>query len=166
MKKFLTVMLAAMLGAAAAFPAMAAKELAGLGDMRWGDSVKKVSERYRAKYLEDTRSGGALYAIRFSDFRREAGIEGPLVVMGAFEKGKLVQINVPLRTDSEEEAANALYEYKAEITAEYGAPSEETEELALWKGKKTWIYARKTPEGLLVSLADASDMQKKEKSKK
>lgn len=165
MRRFWTFVMAAVLGAAAAFPASAA-DLMGLGDMRWGDPVKKVSERYCAQYLEETRNGGALYAIRFSDFKREAGIEGPLVVMGAFEKGKLVQINVPLRTDTEEEAEAALFEYKAEITAEYGAPAEENADFVLWKGKKTWIYARKTEEGLLVSLADAAVMQKKERGKK
>lgn len=35
---------------AAAYPG----EPDGFGDMRWGDSVKKVSERYASQYLEDT----------------------------------------------------------------------------------------------------------------
>lgn len=165
MKRYMAWVLVLVFGLMTVVPGAAA-DLMGLGDMRWGDPVKKVTERYRSKYLEDTRSGGALYAIRFSDFRREAGIEGPLVVMGAFEKGKLVQINVPLRTESEEEAGAALLEYKAEVTAEYGAPTEEEADFVLWKGRKTWICARKTEEGLLVSLADAAVMQKKERGKK
>ena len=48
----------------------------GFGDMHWGDSAKKVSERYATQYLEDTLGGGALYAVNFTDFTEQMGIRG------------------------------------------------------------------------------------------
>jgi len=134
----------------------------GFGDMRWGYSVRKVRERYAARYLEETQAGGALYAVRFSDFREILGIEGPLVVMAAFDaKGKLVQINVPLSTDTAEEADAAFAEYTGKLETLCGAAEKKDGGAALWQGKKTNVFVQKRDEGLLVSFIDASKLKGK-----
>lgn len=144
---------------AAAYPG----ELDGFGDMRWGDSVKKVSERYASQYLEDTLGGGALYAVHFTDFTEQMGIRGPLVVTAAFDRGKLVQINVPLALESAEETEKAFAAYTARLEAQCGAPTEKTEDTALWAGRKTSLYVQKMEEGLLVSFIDGKTMEKRMK---
>lgn len=141
---------------AAAYPG----EPEGFGDMRWGDSVKKVSERYASQYLEDTLGGGALYAVHFTDFTEQMGIRGPLVVTAAFDRGKLVQINVPLALESAEETEKAFAAYTARLEAQCGAPDEHTDDTALWVGRKTSLYVQKTEEGLLVCFMDADRMKK------
>ncbi len=133
----------------------------GFGDMHWGDSAKKVSERYATQYLEDTLGGGALYAVNFTDFTEQMGIRGPLVVTGAFEKDKLVQINVPLALESAEAVDQAFAAYTSYLERRCGAPDEKDDDSALWLGKKTSIYVQKKPEGVLVCFMDAKKMAKK-----
>lgn len=144
---------------AAAYPG----EPDGFGDMRWGDSVKKVSERYASQYLEDTLGGGALYAVHFTDFTEQMGIRGPLVVTAAFDRGKLVQINVPLALESREAVDQAFAVYVARLESTCGAPTEKTEDTALWAGRKTSLYVQKMEEGLLVSFIDGKTMEKRMK---
>lgn len=165
MKKFLVWLAAGTIAAAVSFPAAAYNnEPKSFGDMRWGDSVKKVSERYASRYLEDTVGGGRLYAVHFTDFTTVMGIRGPLTVMASFDaKGKLVQINVPMTTDSDEEAAGAYKTYTGQLKTIAGAPDRETDRDALWQGKKTNIFVQKRPEGILVSFVDAAWMKKKAK---
>lgn len=159
MKKWISALLALWLlgGAAAMAEGLDDK---GFGDMRWGDSEKKVSERYALRYLEETSRGGRLAAVNFTDFKEVMGIQGPLVVLAAFHADHLVQVNVPLSTDNEEEAARAFTEYTEKLAAMYGPAAEKTESSALWKGKHTDIYVQKKPEGLLVSFIDAEDMKR------
>lgn len=141
--------------------AMAAElDSSGFGDMHWGDSEKKVSERYALRYLEETAGGGRLAAVNFTDFKEVMGIQGPLVVLAAFHKDHLVQVNVPLSTDNEEEAGKAFKEYTEKLAAMYGPAAEKTESSALWKGKHTDIYVQKKPEGLLVSFIDVEEMKR------
>lgn len=160
--KGLKFILAAAVAVCAAFPASAfPNEPDGFGDMRWGDSVKKVSERYASRYLEKTQAGGALYAVRFSDFKKILGIEGPLTVMAAFDaKGKLVQINVPLATDTADEAAAAFSEYTGNLETLCGAPERKDDAAALWQGKKTNVFVQKREEGILVAFIDAASLKK------
>lgn len=126
----------------------------GFGDMHWGDSVKMVSERYAVKYLEETVGGGALYAVHFTDFTEQMGIRGPLVVTGAFEKGKLVQINVPLPLRSETDIDQAFTAYMGFLEQTCGAPDERAGDFAVWLGQKTTLYVEKTKEGILVCFMD------------
>ncbi len=162
MKRMAALFLAAWISAAAAAGAGAySGEPDGFGDMRWGDSVRKVSERYAAQYLEDTVGGGALYAIHFTDFTEQMGIRGPMVVTGAFEKGKLVQINVPRPLATAEETAAAYDAYTARLTSLCGAPAEKDDDSSLWVGKKTNLYVQKTEEGVLVCFMDARHMARK-----
>lgn len=154
--KGLKILLAAAVAVCVAFPAAAfPNEPASFGDMHWGDTVRQVSERYAAQYLEETQAGGELYAVRFSDFKEILGIEGPLPVLAAFNKGKLVQVNVPLPMETEEETAKAFAEYTAMLTEKCGAPARQDENAALWQGTRTSVFVRKQPEGLLVSFLDA-----------
>ena len=162
MKRMKIAVLAACLAFALAGSAAAYKdEPEGFGDMRWGDSAKKVSERYATQYLEDTLGGGALYAVNFTDFTEQMGIRGPLVVTGAFEKDKLVQINVPLALESAEAVDQAFAAYTSYLETRCGAPDEKDDDSALWLGKKTSIYVQKKPEGVLVCFMDAKKMAKK-----
>lgn len=131
----------------------------GFGDMYWGDSEKKVSERYALCYLEETSRGGRLAAVNFTDFKEVMGIQGPLVVLAAFHRDHLVQVNVPLSTDSEEAADQAFTEYTEKLTAMYGQPEEISEVSAFWRGKHTDIYVQKKREGILVSFIDAEEMK-------
>ena len=165
MKKYLIWLATGVIAEAVSIPVSAySNEPKSFGDMRWGDSVKKVSERYASRYLEDTVGGGRLYAVHFTDFKTVMGIKGPLTVMASFDgKGKLVQINVPMTTDSEEEAAGAYKTYTDQLKAIAGAPDQETEGNALWQGKTTNIFVQKRPEGILVSFVDAAWMKKKAK---
>ncbi len=155
--------LAAALGflLGAAYPVSAfMNEPKSFGDMHWGDSEKKVSERYASRFLEDTVAGGKLYAVRFSDFKEILGVKGPIVVMASFNaKGKLVQINVPMSTDSEEEATQAFKEYTDHVKSLCGAPTREDDSTAYWQGKETSVFVQKRPEGVLVSFADAKSMK-------
>lgn len=156
----------ALLFAAAGMPLTEAypHEPRGFGDMAWGDSVRTVSERYASRYLEETRSGGALYAVNFSDFRDVLGIRGPLVVTAAFDpRGKLVQINVPLSTDNGEEAETAFRKYTENLETLCGAPARAEAETAFWQGGKTNILVQKRKEGILVSFVDARWMKQKAK---
>lgn len=137
------------------------EEPQSFGDMHWGDSVKKVRERYAVQYLEETRGGGALYAVNFSDFREILGIRGPITVMGAFDsRGKLTQINVPLRMEGREAADRAFADYTKILEERCGAPSERTKQSALWTGKKTNIFVESSDEGILVCFIDAGSMKK------
>lgn len=165
MKKYLMGLVAGMVAVAMSVSAAAYNnEPKSFGDMRWGDGVKKVSERYQSQYLENTVGGGMLYAVHFTDFATVMGIQGPLTVMASFdEKGKLVQINVPMTTDSEAEAADAYKTYTGQLKQLAGAPDQETEESAFWQGKITNIFVQKRPEGILVSFVDAVWMKKKAK---
>lgn len=130
------------------------------GDMHWGDSEKQVSERYASKFLEETVSGGRLYAVRFSDFKEILGVKGPLTVMAAFNaKGKLVQINVPMTTDSEEEADKAFRTYTDHVKSLCGAPAREDESTAFWQGKETSVFVQKRPEGIMVSFIDSRSLK-------
>lgn len=164
MKRMLRWMLALWAAGGFLFSAAAySGEPEGFGDMRWGDSVKKVSERYATQYLEDTVGGGALYAVNFTDFTEQMGISGPLVVTGAFEKDRLVQINVPLALESREAVDQAFAVYVARLESTCGAPTEKTEGTALWAGRKTSLYVQKMEEGLLVSFIDGKTMEKRMK---
>ena len=159
MKKILAVL--AALWIAGSGWALAGKiDSRGLGDMRWGDSERKVSERYASRYIEDTAAGGRLVAVNFSDFKEEMGIRGPLTVLAAFEQDRLVQINVPLMADSEADAAKAFAAYTAAAADRYGAPREKDGDSALWVGDHTNIYVQKRPEGIIVSLIDSRFMEK------
>ncbi len=161
MKRIWILILAAALWLACAGHAGAYRgEPEGFGDMRWGDAVKTVSERYAVKYLEDTLAGGALYAVNFTDFTEQMGIQGPLVVTAAFDKERLVQINVPLLLETEAETERAFAAYTAFLENNCGNADEKTADFALWLGKKTTIYVEKTNEGLLVCFLDAKRMGK------
>lgn len=159
MRKALSLVLALWIFSSTA--AMAAElDSSGFGDMHWGDSEKKVSERYALRYLEETARGGRLAAVHFTDFKEVMGIQGPLVVLAAFHKDHLVQVNVPLSTDSEEAAGRAFTEYTEKLTSMYGPPEDISEVSAFWRGKHTDIYVQKKPEGLLVSFIDAEEMKR------
>ncbi len=159
MRKLLSILLAlCFLGSAAAMAA--GPEDRGFGDMRWGDSEKKVSERYALRYLEETSGGGRLAAVNFTDFKEVMGIKGPLVVLAAFRGDRLVQVNVPLSTDSAEEADRAFAEYTDKLTSLYGAAAEKSDLAALWRGRHTNIYVQKKREGILVSFIDAEEMKR------
>lgn len=162
MKKLfsLLVLLGVLLASAGSVSAFT-NEPKSFGDMHWGDSEKKVSERYATRFLEDTVAGGKLYAVRFSDFKEILGVKGPLVVMASFNaKGKLVQINVPMTTDSEDEAAEAFKTYTDHVKSLCGDPTREDDSTAYWEGKETSLFVQKRPEGILVSFADAKMMKK------
>lgn len=161
MKNYLVPVLAAGLAFFSALPSAAYPgEPDGFGDMRWGDSVKKVSERYASQYVEDTLGGGALYAVHFTDFTEQMGIRGPLVVTAAFDRGKLVQINVPLPLENADETEKAFAAYTGRLETQCGAPDKRTDDTALWLGKKTSLYVQKTEEGILVCFMDADRMKK------
>lgn len=158
MKRLLSVFLALwLLGGAAS--AAEGPEDRGFGDMRWGDSEKKISERYALRYLEETSGGGRLAAVNFTDFKEVMGVKGPLVVLAAFRGDHLVQVNVPLSTDSAEEADRAFLEYTEKLASLYGEAAEKSDHSALWRGRHTNIYVQKKPEGLLVSFIDARVMK-------
>ena len=158
MRKALSLALALWIFSSTA--AMAAElDSSGFGEMHWGDSEKKVSERYALRYLEETARGGRLAAVHFTDFKEVMGIQGPLVVLAAFHKDHLVQVNVPLSTDSEEAAGRAFTEYTEKLTSMYGPPEDISEVSAFWRGKHTDIYVQKKREGILVSFIDAEEMK-------
>lgn len=162
MKRFFLFLIAAGMLASGLYTADAfSNEPKSFGDMHWGDSEKKVSERYASQFLEDTVSGGKLYAVRFSDFKEILGIKGPLVVMAAFNsKGKLVQINVPMTTDTKEAADRAFQTYTDHVKSLCGAPAKEDETTAFWEGKETSVFVQKRPEGILVSFIDSQSIKR------
>lgn len=121
--------------------------------MRWGDSVKKVSERYATQYLEDTVGGGALYAVNFTDFTEQMGISGPLVVTGAFEKDRLVQINVPLALESREAVDQAFAVYVARLESPAVRPRKKLRIPHCGPGAKPACMYRKWKKDFLSALS-------------
>lgn len=154
MKRMLRWMLALWAAGGFLFSAAAySGEPEGFGDMRWGDSVKKVSERYATQYLEDTVGGGALYAVNFTDFTEQMGISGPLVVTGAFEKDRLVQINVPLALESREAVDQAFAVYVARLESTCGAPTEKQRIPHCGQDEKPVCMYRKWKKDFLSALS-------------